>query len=111
MLWWAAGVVAVQVVGELVAVGGRAELTVGLRVMLGLVLALQLLLAALVLRLSAGSVLGLFAYEAMAIVAAIGSPGALALRLALAFSAIAAIVLLARSLPLFPTPAPPKVTR
>ena len=75
--------------------------------MLMLVLALQLLFARGILRRSAGSVLGLFAFELMAVIAAIGSSAHAVLRLGLAAGAVAVIVLLAMSLDAFPTVAPP----
>ena len=102
-----AWLVTVQCLGELVAVASRTDLVPGFRVMLMLVLALQLLFARGILRRSAGSVLGLFAFELMAVIAAIGSSAHPVLRLGLAAGAVAVIVLLAMSLDAFPTVAPP----
>ena len=103
----AAAVVVLQCLGELVAVAGRTDLVVGFRVMLMLILALQLLFARGILRRGAGSVLGLFTFELMAVIAAIGSRAHWLLRSGLAVSAVGVIVLLAMSLDQFPTVAPP----
>jgi hypothetical protein len=89
---------------ELVYISGRSELTPGLRVMLCVMVGLQLLFAQRAASLSAGGVLGLFACEAMAVIAAIGANGPIAVRLTLAAAAITTIVLLAASLHAFPSP-------
>ena len=103
----AAWLVTLQCLGELLAVASRTDLVPGFRVMLMLVLALQLLFARGILRRSAGSVLGLFVFELMAVIAAIGSGAHALLRLGLAGGAVVVIVLLAMSLDAFPTVAPP----
>ena len=110
-LRFAAALATVLALGELVAVSTRTDLTPGLRVGLMLILALQLLFAARVTHRSAGSVLGLFAFNGMAVIAAIGSSAHLLLRLGLAAGALGVIVLLAMSLDAFPSPAPPPVRR
>jgi hypothetical protein len=89
---------------ELVYISGRSELTPGLRVMLCVMVGLQLVFAQRAASLSAGGVFGLFACEAMAVIAAIGASGPIAIRLALAAAAITTIVLLAASLHAFPSP-------
>ena len=106
----AAAIVVVQVLAELVFVAGRSELTLGLRLGLIAVLALQLVFIRNALRLSAGSVLGLLAFEAMAVVASIGSDGPLIVRGALAATALSVMVLLLMSIPAFPSPDLPKIT-
>jgi hypothetical protein len=106
----AAWLVTVQTLAELVHVGGRDELTVGLRIGLMVVLSLQLVFAQRATRFSAGSVLGLFAFEGMTVVAAIGASGALAVRGALALAALVAIGLLFASMPSFPSPSLPKLS-
>jgi hypothetical protein len=106
----AAWLVTVQTLAELVYVGGRAELTLGLRIGLMVVLSLQLVFAQRATRFSAGSVLGLFAFEGMAVVAAIGASGALAVRGLLAAAAVATIALLFASMPSFPSPSLPKLS-
>jgi len=103
-------VVVVQTLCELVYVGGRSELTVGLRVFLMIVLALQVVFAQGVLRRSAGSVFALFAYEAMAVVAAFAAHGPVLARAALAVAAVAVIVLLLASLSDFPSATLPRST-
>ena len=107
----AAGIVVAMTVCELVYVASRDELTVGLRVGLMLVVALQVVFAQGALRFGAGSVLGLFACEGMTVVAAIGGRGPIVVRLLLAAAAITVIVLLMRSLPAFPTPTTPLTRR
>jgi hypothetical protein len=107
---WAANLIALQTIAEVAYVIGRRELTVGLRVGLAAVVGLQYVFARGALRMSAGSVLGLLAFEAMAIVAAIAGDGALAIRAALAASAIAVLVLLMVSIAAFPSPDLPKIT-
>jgi len=94
--------------GELTAVAGRTDLTVGLRVGLMFVVGLQLVFAARLSHYSAGSVLGLFVFQGMAVIAALGSNGPLVLRGALALGAIAVILLLGASLSAFPSPTPPR---
>jgi hypothetical protein len=110
-LRFAAALVTVQVLAELVAVSTRRDLTPGLRVSLMVILGLQLLFAAGITHRSAGSVLGLFTFNGMAVIAAIGSDAHLLLRAALAVSAVGVIVLLSMSLDSFPAPAPPPVHR
>jgi hypothetical protein len=73
------------------------------------VLALQLLFAQGAMRMSAGSVLALMAYEVMAVVAAIGGDGPIAIRGALAATAIVVMVLLMVSIAAFPSPDLPKI--
>jgi len=75
-----------------------------------LVLSLQLLFARGARRMSPGSVLGLFAFEGMAVVAAIAGDGALVIRGALAVSALSVIVLLLVSITAFPSPDLPKIS-
>src|SRR4051812_13006436 len=94
----------VLTLGELGFISARSELTPGLRVMLCVMVGLQLLFAQRAAHLSAGGVLGLFACEAMAVIAAIGARGPITIRLALAAAAIATIALLAASLHAFPSP-------
>ena len=106
----AATIVVVQTSAELVYVARRSELTPGLRIGLMGVLALQFLFIHGAWRLSAGSVLALLAFEAMAIVAAIGGDGALEIRGALAVSALTVMVLLLMSISAFPSPDLPKIT-
>jgi hypothetical protein len=100
----AAWLVVVLTLCELAFTAMRKELTPGLRVMLCAMVGLQLVLAQQAARRSAGAVLGLFAYEAMAVIAAIGARGPIVVRLLLAAAAITAIGLLAASLHAFPTP-------
>jgi hypothetical protein len=102
--------VVLQASVELAYVLGRSEFTPGLRVGLAAVLALQLLFAQGAMRLSAGSVLALMAYEVMAVVAAIGGDGALVIRGALAASAVVVMVLLMVAIAAFPSPDLPKIT-
>jgi len=104
------GIIVVQVVLEVAYVAGRSELTWGLRVALMLVLSLQLVFARGAWRLSAGSVLGLLAFEAMAVVAAIASDGPLVVRGALALAAVSVMVLLVMSISAFPSPELPKIS-
>lgn len=92
----------------MVAVALRSDLVPGLRLMMMCVIGLQLVFAAMLTRYSAGSVLGLFAFEAMAVVAAVGSGGPMLLRGALAAGAVAVIALMGASLPAFPSPPPPR---
>lgn len=106
----AASLVVLQTSGEVAYVIGRDEYTVGLRIGLAAVLALQLLFAQGAMRKSAGSVLALMAYEMMAIVAAIAGDGALVIRGALAASAVSVMVLLLVSISAFPPPDMPKIT-
>jgi hypothetical protein len=106
----AATIVVLQTVAEMAYVAGRKELTPGLRVGLIGVLALQLVFMRGAWRLSAGSVFGLLAFEAMAIVAAIGNDGALWVRGALAASALGVMALLMMSISAFPSPDLPKIT-
>jgi hypothetical protein len=110
-LRFAAALVTVLALAELIAVSTREDLTPGLRVGLMLILALQLLFAAGITRRSAGSVLGLFAFNGMAVIAAIGSSAHLLLRIGLAIGALGVIVLLSMSLDWFPSPAPPPVRK
>lgn len=101
----AAAVVAVEAVVEAVVIARRDELTPGLRVMLLAFLSLKWVFAAGALRLKAGPALGLFLLEGTSVLAALGATDAPAsARLALAGAAVAAIVLLARSLHAFPEP-------
>ena len=109
-LAWATSLVVLQTSVEVAYVLGRSEFTAGLRVGLAGVLALQLLFAQGAMRLSAGSVLALMAYEMMAVVAAIAGDSALVIRGALAASAIAVLVLLMVSISAFPSPDLPKIT-
>jgi hypothetical protein len=102
--------IVLQTAAELAYVAGRQELTVGLRILLMVVVALQLLFARGALRMSAGSVLALFAFEGMAVVAAVAGDGALVVRGALASVSIAVIVLLLVSIPSFPSPDLPKIS-
>jgi hypothetical protein len=107
---WASSLVVLQTSVEVAYVVGRLEYTPGLRIGLAGVLGLQLLFAQGALRMSAGSVLALMAYELMAIVAAIGGDGALVVRGALAATAVAVMVLLLVSISSFPSPDLPKIT-
>jgi hypothetical protein len=109
-LRWAASLVVLQTSVEVAYVLGRSEFTPGLRIGLAVVVALQLLFARGVLHLSAGSLLALMAYEAMAVVAAIAGDGALAIRGALAATAISVMVLLMVAISAFPSPELPKIT-
>jgi predicted signal transduction protein with EAL and GGDEF domain len=105
----AAGLVSLEALVEAVAVSGRASLTVGLRVLLVISLAMKWLFAWRVVRLSPGAALGLLLLEGTTVVAAFGAvdSGAGA-RLALGGTALAVMVLLSASLHAFPTPALPK---
>lgn len=109
-LVWASSLVVLQTSVELAYVVGRREYTPGLRIGLAGVVALQLLFARGVMRLSAGSVLALMAFETMAVVAAIAGDGALVIRGALAAAAISVMVLLMVSISAFPSPDLPKIT-
>ena len=109
-LAWAANIVILQTTVELAYVVGRKEFTPGLRAGLVVVVALQYVFARGALRMSAGSVLGLLAYEAMAVVAAIGGDGALVIRGALAAVSISVMVLLMVSIAAFPSPELPKIS-
>lgn len=109
-LVWAVDLLIIQAVVELAYVAGRSELTVGLRVALMVIVALQFVFASGALRQSAGSVLALFAFEGTAVLAAIAGDGALAVRGALASVSIAVIVLLAVSIASFPSPDLPKIS-
>lgn len=104
----AAVLVWLQATGEIVYVGWRSAWTIGLRIFVGLILALQLLFAYRVLRFSAGAILALFAFEAMTVVGAIGSDAPIAIRIVLALSAIITIALLAASITAFPSPTLPR---
>lgn len=109
-LVWAANIVILQTTVELAYVVGRKEFTPGLRIGLVAVVGLQYVFARGALRMSAGSVLSLLAYEAMAVVAAIGGDGAIAIRGALASVSISVMVLLMVSIAAFPSPELPKIT-
>ena len=109
-LRWAATIVVLQTSAELAYVAGRTELTLGLRGALMVVLALLLLFIRGAWRLSAGSVLGQLAFESMAVVAAIAGDGPIAVRGALAASALAVLVLLVMSISAFPPADLPKIT-
>ena len=109
-LVWASSLVVLQTSVEMAYVVGRHELTPGLRVWLAGVVALQLLCSRGALRMSAGSVLALMAFEAMAVVAAIAGDGALVIRGALAAAALSVMVLLMVSISAFPSPDLPKIT-
>jgi hypothetical protein len=109
-LVWAATVIVLQASVELAYVAGRKELTPGLRVSLMGVVALQLLFIHGAWRLSAGPVLGLLAFEAMAVVAAIAGDGPVVIRGALAVAAVSVMVLLMVSIAAFPSPDLPKIT-
>lgn len=105
----AAGLVAAEALVEAVVVARRDELTVGLRVMLLAFVSLKWVFAARVVRLRAGAALGLFLIEGTSVVAALGATDAPGLaRVALAVTALAAIVLLAASLHAFPEPPLPR---
>ena len=109
-LVWAVNVIVLQTAVELAYVAGRSELTVGLRALLMVVVAMQFVFARGALRLSAGSVLGLLAFELMTIVAAVAGDGAIVVRGALASVSIAVIVLLMVSIASFPSPDLPKIS-
>ena len=109
-LVWAVDVIVLQTAVELAYVAGRSELTVGLRIALMVIVAWQLVFARGAWRMSAGSVLGLFAFEGMAVVAAVAGDGALVVRGALACASIAVIVLLLVSIASFPSPDLPKIS-
>jgi hypothetical protein len=105
----AAGLVSIEALVESVAVSGRTNLTVGLRVALVLCIALKWLFAWRALRLGPGAALGLLLLEGTTVVAALGAVDTDALvRVALAGTAVTVIALLAASLHAFPTPALPK---
>ena len=102
----AAGLVAAEAVVEAGIIAGREELTPGLRVLIILFLSTKWVFAARVLKLRAGPALGLFLLEGTTLLFLLGASDTNAIvRLALAASALAAIVLLAGSLHAFP-PAP-----
>ena len=104
----AAGLCAVLAVVQVVFIAGRDELVPALRVFLALIAGSQLLLAWGLLRRSSGAALGVFLFEATALVAALaGGLGTGAARFLLAAGALAVIVLLALSLRAFPSPALP----
>src|SRR5206468_2801471 len=109
-LGWAFNLVVLQTTVELAYVVGRKEFTPGLRVGLVFVVGLQYVFARGVRRMSAGSVLALLAYEAMAVVAAIGGDGSIAIRGALALVSISVMVLLMVSIAGFPSPELPKIS-
>lgn len=109
-LRWATGIIVLQTAVELAYVAGRSELRWGLRIGLMLVLSLQLVFARGARRMSAGSVLALLAFEAMAVVAAIAGDGSLVIRGALALAAVSVMVLLLMSIPAFPSPELPKIS-
>ena len=109
-LVWAVNVIVLQTAVELAYVAGRGELTIGLRVGLMVVVAMQFVFARGALRMSAGSVLGLLAFEGITVVAAIAGDGALVVRGALALAAVAVIVLLMVSIASFPSPDLPKLS-
>lgn len=104
----AAALAGVLALGELVAVAMRSDLVPGFRIMMMGVLSLQLVFATRLTRYSAGSVLGLFAFEVMAVVASVGSGGPIVLRGVLAAGAVAVISLMGASLSVFPSPPPPR---
>jgi hypothetical protein len=91
-------------VAELAWVGLRDGLAPGGRMLLGLVIALQLLLGRWALARHAGAVFGLFLFQGTAVLAAIGAKGLLLARASLAATAIVIIVLLAASAHAFPSP-------
>ena len=109
-LAWACSLVVLQTAAEVAYVIGRDEYTPGLRIALAAVLTLQLVFAQGAMRMSAGSVLALMAYEMMTIVAAIAGDGAFVIRGALAASAVSVMVLLLVSISAFPPPDMPKIT-
>jgi hypothetical protein len=109
-LVWATSLVVLQTAVELAYVAGRHELTWGLRIGLMFVLSLQLVFARGAMRMSAGSVLGLLAFEVMAVVAALAGDGALVVRGALAVVALSVVVLLMVSISAFPSADLPKIT-
>jgi hypothetical protein len=106
----ATALIVVEALAEAVAVGGRDELTAGLRVMLILFLSLKWLFSWRARRLSPGAAMGLLLLEGTTVVAAIGASEAhLGARLALGLAAATALVLLAASLhapPAAPLPRP-----
>ncbi len=105
----AVALVTVEALVETVAVGGRSELTAGLRTFLVLCLALKWLFAWRVLHLSAGATLGLLMLQGTTVVAAFGAEGlATPARLALGVAATMVMALLLASLYAFPSPALPK---
>lgn len=107
----AAALASVVALGELIAVALRSDLVPGSRVIMMGVVSLQLAFAAMLTRYSAGSVLALFAFEATAVVASVGSSGPIVLRGALASCAVAVVALMGASLSAFPSPAPPPPRR
>ncbi len=101
----AAVLVALEAIPEAVVIARREDLVPGFRVCLILVLALKWVWVLGALKLRPASVMGLFLLEGMSALAALGATHApMAARLALAASALAAIVLLASSLHAFPEP-------
>lgn len=105
----AAGLVSLEALAESVAVTGRSDLTVGLRVGLVVCLGLKWLFAWRALRLGPGAALGLLLLEGTTVVAAFGAVDTDALvRVALGGTALTVMALLAASLHAFPTPALPK---
>jgi hypothetical protein len=105
----ATAVVAVEAVVEAIAIGGRSELTAGLRIMLLGFLSLKWLFAWRARRLSPGAAMGLLLLEGTTVVAAIGATDAHPLaRVALAAAGLAALVLLAASLHAFPSATLPR---
>lgn len=105
----AVGLVSVEALVEGLAVTGRTNLTVGLRTLLVLCLALKWLFAWRALRLGPGAALGLLLLEGTTVVAAFGAVATdLGVRLALGATALTVLALLAASLHAFPTPALPK---
>ncbi len=100
----AAAIVAVEALVEAITIVARDELTPGLRGMLIAFLSLKWVFALRVLKLRPGPALGLVLAEGTTVVAAAGATDAHPLaRVALATTAVTAIVLLARSLHAFPT--------
>ena len=102
----AAGLVAAEAVVEAGIIAGRDELTPGLRVLVIGFLSTKWIFAARVVKLRAGPALGLFLLEGTTLLFLLGAKDTNAVvRIALAASALSAIVLLAGSLHAFP-PAP-----
>jgi hypothetical protein len=105
-----AAIVVAQTVGELVYVGSRSDLVVGMRVFLMCIVALQLVFAQGVLRLSAGSVFGLLVLQCVTAVAAAVGDGPVGVRLILLASAVTVIGLVLASLSEFPSVTLPRST-
>ncbi len=105
----AAAAVTVLAVAEAAHVAGREELVPGFRIGLGLVVALQVVLAAFVVRRSSGAALGLFLCQATTVVAALGGGFGDDRRLAYAGGALLVAVLLGASLHAFPAPRLPPI--